>query len=74
MLPLNLITAARCSPCELEEDLFSCDALYLQLGQLLLTMDGAVVLISRTSPLPTMRLPAKKEIRVMKNVWIQDGG
>ena len=27
MLPLNLITAARCSPCELEEDLFSCDAL-----------------------------------------------
>lgn len=27
MLPLNLITAARCSPAELEEDLFSCDAL-----------------------------------------------
>ena len=37
-------------------------------------MDGAVVLISRTSPLPTMRLPAKKEITIMKNVWIQDGG
>ena len=27
MLPLNLITAARCSPAELEEDLISCDAL-----------------------------------------------
>ena len=46
----------------------------MQLEQLLLTMDGAVVLISRTSPPPIMRLPARKEIAVVKNVWIQDGG
>ena len=32
------------------------------------------MLISRTSPIPIMRLPAKKEITIMKNVWIQDGG
>ena len=33
------------------------------------------MLISRTSPTPIMRLPAKKEITViMKNVWIQEGG
>ena len=32
------------------------------------------MLISRTSPTPIMRLPAKKEITIMKNVWIQDGG
>ena len=32
-------------------------------------MDGAVVLISRTSPIPTMRLPAKKENK--KNVWVK---
>ena len=32
-------------------------------------MDGAVVLISRTSPIPTMRLPARKENK--KNVWVE---
>ena len=32
-------------------------------------MDGAVVLISRTSPIPTMRLPARKEYK--KNVWVE---
>ena len=32
-------------------------------------MDGAVVLISRTSPISTMRLPAKKENK--KNVWVK---
>ena len=41
----------------------------MQLGQLLLTMDGAVVLISRTSPIPTMRLPARKKDK--KNVWVE---
>ena len=32
------------------------------------------MLISKTSPPPTMRLPARKEITIMNNAWIQDGG
>ena len=32
------------------------------------------MLISRTSPPPVMSLPARKEIAIMKNVWVQDGG
>ena len=32
------------------------------------------MLISRTSPILTMRLPARKEITIMNNAWIQDGG
>ena len=32
------------------------------------------MLISKTSPPPIMRLPARKEITIMNNAWIQDGG
>ena len=69
MLPVNLITAARCSTCVLEEDLFSCDALKLQLEQFFLTMDGAVVLIFSSSPFPIMRLPARKGMQ-KNNFWL----
>ena len=32
------------------------------------------MLIFSSSPFTTMRLPARKEITIMKNVSIQDGG
>ena len=61
--PLNVILAARWSPCE--ELLFWSDALKVQAAQLVFTIDGAVVLISSTSPLFSMSTPARQRVKVI---------